>query len=597
MPQNLSNLRRVFLYVWQSGYKWIIASFVIMVILGVLPLLSLYLMKLIVDTIADGLTVYDQGEAFRQIVILISITGAVTLVDAICRIFSELISNERSRLLAIYMHDIIHAKAIEVDLEYYEDSHFYNTLFRTKRESLSRPSSIVNNLIQVGQSGISLLVMAGLLFTLHWVVVVILFVLSIPSVLERLRYSRELYNKHIRWTITEQRAGYHEYMLTGNECAKEVRLFKLGPLFISRFNQLHQKLRREKFQVDIRHSIIQSLIQFLTISSIFACYVYISYMTVEGILTLGDLVMYFLAFQRGNSFLQEIFSKMINIYKDNLFLSTLFEFLDLKPKLVEAKHPKPIPKPITKGIVFNQVSFCYPDSTRNVFDKITLTIRPGETIALVGVNGAGKTTLIKLLCRLYDPQNGSIFIDGIDLRQFRTEELRQEISIIFQDYVQYHLTARENLWFGNIELPSDHNNIIRAARQSGADEVISKLKYGYETILGKWFERDTEELSIGEWQKIALARAFIRNAQIIILDEPSSSMDAKSEYEIFKKFKEMFRGKTTILISHRFSTVRMADTIYVIDNGRIVESGSHEELYPLRGKYTEMFDLQAKAYN
>jgi ATP-binding cassette subfamily B protein len=261
-----------------------------------------------------------------------------------------------------------------------------------------------------------------------------------------------------------------------------------------------------------------------------------------------------------------------------------------------ADKPTPVPRPIQQGIVFDRVSFQYPTGTnRMALQGISLAIRPGDIIALVGENGSGKTTIVKLLCRLYDLTNGAITIDGMDLREFRTGALRREIGVIFQDFARYNLTAKENIGLGNIHLPADMDRIRNAAKRSGADKVISELKHDYDTVLGKWFE-DGEELSFGEWQKVALARAFIRDAQVIVLDEPTSSMDAKAEYEIFKKFREMTAGKTTIIISHRFSTVRMADSIYVLNNGKIVESGSHEDLIALKGKYATMFEMQAEAY-
>ena len=286
---------------------------------------------------------------------------------------------------------------------------------------------------------------------------------------------------------------------------------------------------------------------------------------------------------------------LAGLYEDNLFLSNLYEFLDLKRTVIEPVHARPVPQPMQRGIVLDHVSFQYPAGTRKVLEDISLTIRPGEVVALVGENGSGKTTLIKLLCRLYDPTGGTITIDGVDLRQFETKALRHEIAIIFQDYAHYHLTARENIWLGNTALPPDHERVIAAARRSGADDVISALPHGYDTILGKWFE-DGEELSIGEWQKVALARAFMRDAQIIVLDEPTSSMDAKAEYEVFQSFRQLVSGRTAILISHRFSTVRMADRIYVLKHGSIIEGGTHEELIDRQGVYADLFERQARSY-
>jgi ATP-binding cassette subfamily B protein len=305
--------------------------------------------------------------------------------------------------------------------------------------------------------------------------------------------------------------------------------------------------------------------------------------------------MYTQAFQRGQGFLQQILSGLAGLYEDNLFLSNLFEFLDLRPKVVPPRHPRPVPKLMKTGIVFDRVSFNYPGGDRKALEDVSLTIRPGEHVALVGENGAGKTTLIKLLCRLYDPAAGAITLDGVDLREYETAALRREISVILQDYARYHMTARENIWFGDITLPHEDRQVTEAARQSGADKVINGLPRGYETILGKWFEKG-EELSIGEWQKVALARAFLRASQIIVLDEPTSSLDAGAEYEVFQKFRQLAEGRTAILISHRFSTVRMADRIFVLEKGGIVDSGTHDELIGRGGMYARLFKSQAQYY-
>lgn len=294
-------------------------------------------------------------------------------------------------------------------------------------------------------------------------------------------------------------------------------------------------------------------------------------------------------------FLHLLLASLAQLYEDNLFLSNLYEFLDLKRTVKEPAEPSPVPQPMQRGIVVDHVSFQYPEGSRKVLEDISLNINPGEVVALVGENGSGKTTLIKLLCRLYDPTSGTITFDGMDLRQFETKALRREIAIIFQDYAHFHLTARENIWFGNTDLAPDDERIMAAARRAGADEVIRALPQGYETILGKRFAAG-EELSVGEWQKVALARAFMRDAQIIVLDEPTSSMDAKAEYEAFQNFHQLVRGRTAILISHRFSTVRMADRIYVLEQGHVSESGSHDELLRQKGTYARLFEMQAHHY-
>jgi ATP-binding cassette subfamily B protein len=581
--------------VWQSAPGWTMASLALLVVQGTLPLLSLYLTKLVVDAVTTALEAPDKGAAFGQVTLLIGLTGGVALIGAVARSIAGLVSEAQGQVITDHMSDLLHAKSIEVDLEYYESAQYYDKLHRAQREAPYRPVRIVNGLVQVAQSGISLLAMAGLLFSFHWGVAAILFAAAVPGLFVRLRYAGQTYRWQRRSTPAERQAWYFHWLLTGDAHAKEIRQFDLGSLFRRRFRDLRQQLRREKIEIATRRSIAELVSQASATVAVFGSYAFIAYRTVQGTITLGDLVMYYQAFQRGQGFLREMLGGLAGLYEDNLFLSNLYEFLELKPKVVEPPHPRPIPQPMQTGLAFDHVSFRYPTGTREVLEDVSLTIRPGEVVALVGENGSGKTTLIKLLCRLYDPTNGTITLDGVDLRQLETTALRREISVVFQDYAQYHLTARENVWFGNVALPPDEERIAAAARHAGADEVITGLPQGYETILGKWFE-DGEELSVGEWQKVALARAFLRDAQIIVLDEPTSALDARAEYEVFRKFRQLAAGRTAILISHRFSTVRMADRIFVLEGGKIIESGTHDELVRLGGTYARLFETQAQYY-
>jgi ATP-binding cassette subfamily B protein len=593
--QRTLRLGRALRFVWQSAKGWTLVNGLILVVQGVLPLLPLYLMKLIVDAVSSGLATPDKGPAIKQVVFLIGLMGVVALFSALVRSMAGLISEGQSQAVTDHMNGLLQAKSAEVDLEYYESAQYYNTLHRAQQEAPFRPTHIVNGLVQIGQNGISLLAIAGLLFAFHWIVSVILFVAVIPGIIVRLKYAGKMYHWQREQTSMERQAGYLNWLLTGSSHAKEIRLFNLGALFMDRFRQIRRKLRGERLEIALHRSLAELVAQASATLAIYGSYAFIAYRAVEGGITLGDLVMFFQAFQRGQVFLQEVLSGLAGLYEDNLFLSNLYEFLDLKSKVKDPEQGCPVPQPMRTGVVFDRVSFQYPTGTQKVLEDINLTIRPGEVVALVGENGSGKTTLIKLLCRLYDPTDGEISLDGIDLRRFEKRALRDEVSVIFQDYAKYHLTARENIWLGNTALPPDHERIRLAAKCSGADAVINSLPHGYETVLGKWFQ-DGEELSIGEWQKVALARAFVRNTQIIVLDEPTSSMDARGEYALFQNFRQLAAGRTTILISHRFSTVRMADRIYVLQDGRIIEEGSHDELMDQGGIYARLFEIQAQYY-
>jgi ATP-binding cassette, subfamily B, bacterial len=582
-------------FVWEAGPGWTIANTALVLVQGILPLLALYLMKLIVDAVTFALTASDKTAAFQSVALLIGIAVCVALFNALLKMVSDLVRETQGAKVTDHIFDLIHAKSVEIDLSYYENPRYFDTLHRAQMEGPYRPTQIVNGLVQLGQNGISLVAMAGLLFSFHWTVAAILFAAALPGVWVRLKFSDKLYEWQRNRTKAERWSTYYNWMLTGQPHAKEIRLFGLGNLFRQRFGGLRETLREERLNINRKRGLADFGAQSLATLLVFGSFGLIAYRTVQGIITLGDMVMYFQAFQRGLGYLQGFLGSLASLYEDNLFVSNFYEFIDLKPKVRRPANPLPVPRPMKSGFVMDGVDFTYPESRRKVLSGIHLTVSPGEVVALVGENGSGKTTLIKLLCRLYDPSAGIVTLDGIDLHRFDVDALRREISVIFQDYVQYHLTAGENIWFGNIELPKDSEQIVSAAQHAGADEMIRRLPDGYETILGKWFE-DGEELSIGQWQRMALARAFLRNSQLIVLDEPTSSLDVKTEYEVFKKFRKLVADRSAILISHRFSTVRMADRIFVLDRGKILESGTHEELMKYNGKYAGLFEKQASFY-
>jgi ATP-binding cassette subfamily B protein len=593
--QRALELGRAVRFVWQSAKSWTLVNGFLLVIQGLLPLLPLYITKLIVDAVSQGVVTPDKGGTLKHVIWLVGLMAAVTLFSAFIRSIASLVSEWQAYLVSDHMNDIMLAKSAEVDLEYYESARYFDTLHRAQREAPFRPMSIVNGLTQIGQSSISLLAIAALLVSFHWIIAVILFIAVLSGTLVRLLFTGKMYRWQLEQTTTERQSGYLNWLLTDSSHAKEIRLFDLGPLFIRRLRDVRRKLRKGRLDITRKRATADFLAQTVATTAIYGSYAYVAYQAIGEKITVGDLVMYFQAFQRVQGFLQGILGSLAGLYEDNLFLSNLYEFLDLKRTVIEPVQPKSVPRPMQKGIALDHVSFQYPGGARRVIEDISLTIRPGEVVALVGENGSGKTTLMKLLCRLYDPTDGTITLDGVDLRQFETNALRHEISIIFQDYAHYHLSARENIWFGNTALPPDTERVITAAQNSGAHTVISSLPHGYDTILGKRFA-DGEELSIGEWQKVALARAFMRDSQIIVLDEPTSSMDAKAEYEVFQSFRQLVSGRTAILISHRFSTVRMADRIFVLKHGRIIEGGTHDELIRAQGTYARLFEMQAQHY-
>ena len=397
------------------------------------------------------------------------------------------------------------------------------------------------------------------------------------------------------WTESERQSNYFHTLLTTEPHAKEIRLFNLGSLFSQWFQTLRTKIRREKIHLATQQSRIDLITNgSATLAVCVACGI-TAHQTIQGAITLGGFVMYYQAFGRGQGFLRELLSNLIGLYENSLFLQDFYQFLDLKPTIVEPEDPKPLSPGWKTGIRLENVSFNYAHSQRSVLKNINLTIEPGEVVAIVGANGAGKTTLIKLLCRLYQPTMGTITLDGVDLGDYSLVELRRQISVLFQDYIHYQLTVKENIWLGDIEVEPDSERIWAAAHAAGAHPTIDRLPHGLDTRLGNWFEQG-EELSIGQWQKIALARTFLRDARLVILDEPTSALDPQAEAEVFARFRQLVQGRTAIIISHRLSTIKMVDRILVLSDGQLAESGSHEQLMQQQGLYAQLFTTQAQHY-
>lgn len=590
--RNAVRIDRAVRFVWQASPGWTVLNGALVLVQGVIPLLSLYLLKLIVDTITE--TVHsgavEQGAA--RLVLLVAAAAAVALLQAAIAKLAEYSSQAQSTLVTDYVYDVMHRKSVGLDLAYYENPAYFDTLHRAQREGPHRPTHIVTSLNQLGTSSVSLVAMVALLFTFHWSVGLLLFVSALPGVLVQVVFSRKMYRWQKERTPTERQASYFSWLLTADAFAKELRLFGLGPFFVSAFSDLRTLIRGEKLGLAKQRGLADFAAQAFAALVLMGCFLLIGLRTIKGLITIGDMVMYFQAFQRGLNALKGVLQNIAGLYEDNLFVSYFFSFLDVQNTVSDPPQPTPLPAARQKGIELQDVHFSYPAHDKEVLSGLSLTIGPEEVVALVGANGAGKSTLVKLLCRLYDPTHGTISLEGIDLRQLGSEDIRRQISVVFQDFVKYQLRVKENIGLGDIDHLHDLPAIEAAARQAGADELIKTLPSGYDTMLGRWFQ-DGVELSHGEWQKIVIARAFFRDARLVILDEPTSSLDADTEYQLFTKFRELIAGRSALLISHRFSTVRMADRICVLEQGVIIEEGTHATLLARDGRYADMYRKQA----
>ncbi|MBS0156208.1 MAG: ABC transporter ATP-binding protein [Nitrospira sp.] len=591
----LQTVGRALSFVWQSSPSLATASVVVRVIQGLLPLVALYLTKLLIDAVTEGLkTPWDDASLTHILAILGGVTG-VALISALLTAVAGLVSKIQSEVVTDHMYAILQTKSVEVDLEYYENARYQDTLHLAQQEAPYRPTAILNALLQMGQNTISLLTMAVLLWWMHWGVIPILILTAIPYFLAKLRQSNQLYVWERERAPLDRKAWYVNMLLTQAGAAKEVRLFDLGRRLQQWFADARLVLRQERIALEQRWMFSGLVAQIIGVAGAFGVCSVLVVRTIDGLLTIGDLVICLQAVQRASGFLEGLGQSVSSLYESNLFLATLGEFLGLQSRLRTSACPKAFPRPITEGVVFEHVSFQYPHEERVAIRDFTFSIKPGEHVAFVGANGAGKTTLVKLLCRLYDPSGGRILIDGTDLCHYDITDVRGAVSGIFQDFVKFQLSAKDNIALGVRASGVDPFAIVQAAKQAGVHETIERLPKGYESLLGKLFDGG-HELSIGEWQKVALARAILRDSQILILDEPTSAMDAKAEAELFERFHELAQGRTAILISHRLSTVKMADRIFVVDHGQIVEQGTHDELMAQQGLYNNLFLTQAQHY-
>ena len=588
----LGNLPAFFKLVWQTSPWMTFVSFILRIIRSATPLGLLYVGKLIINQV---IAIYNNhshnthylwqlvAAEFALAIISDVLSRAITLTDSL---LGDLFSNYTSVKLM--------AHASTLDLDQFEDAVFYDKLERARQQTigrtilLSQVMSQVQDLITMGFLAV------GLMAFNPWLIVLLLIAI-IPAFLGESHFNDRSYALTRGQTPERRELDYLRYLGASDETAKEVKIFDLSGFIIERFKLLSDKFYWDNRRLSIRRSLWGTFFAMLGSIGYYAAYVFIIISAIEGKVSIGQLTFLSGSFMQLRSLLEGILTRFTSVSQGAIYLQDFFEFFEIQPKIKLSKNALPFPKIIKEGFAFEDVGFRYVGSERWANRHLSFTLHPGEKLALVGENGAGKTTLVKLLARLYDPSEGRILLDGIDLREYDLADLRLNVGIIFQDYLRYQMTFAQNIAVGNISKKDDRPLIENSARQSLADVLAAKLPGAYDQQLGKRFA-DGVELSGGEWQKVALARAYMRDAQLLILDEPTSALDARAEYNVFQRFAELTKGKTAVLISHRFSTVRMADRILVLDKGELIEIGSHEELLIKGGRYAELFDLQAMGY-
>ncbi|MDE0036622.1 MAG: ABC transporter ATP-binding protein [Gammaproteobacteria bacterium] len=588
---------RVYGFLWQVTPGYFMISCAIMVVTALIPAAIIYMTKVIVDGVVEAAS---GGGHWTDLVTPVAVIFGLWLVETLLGTVSNMVQSMLSERVQFAARERIVEKAGSLDIAFYENPKFYDQL-RHAQDQLYQVTGIVWSSIGLVRSGVGITAMAGLLTILHPFAIVVLFVTVLPSLLMQGFFARLWFDFDTQWVRNYRMLDYLQRLLTSRDSAKEVRIFTLKDALVARFRRFRETQLRAYLRMQFRSMRVRTGLDIVSLAGVASIWAYAVYQAALARITVGDLTLVFNAAQQARSQLNALVGSGGQVYEQALFATRFFDLLDMDPASVEAAlappPPNPAPTPIrlTQGIEFRNVSFKYPGTDKWILRGVSFDVPARSKVAIVGENGAGKTTLVKLLARLYDPVEGEVLFDGRDLREYDLGDVRRDVAVVFQDYFRYDLSAADNVGFGEVRALDDRDRIQAAAKQAGAHDIIEALPKGYDTVLGRTFDEGVD-LSGGEWQHLAISRAFLSDAQILILDEPTAALDAFREHRLYEQVAELSANKTVVFISHRFSTVRMADLIVVVEDGEITELGDHETLLEHNGKYAAMFNTQAARY-